>query len=96
MFKQMNQIIDKFMPYILILLGLFLVYTGEVIPGGIGVVMGVFMFGIDLKKYGPFIIICLGLFMLGFMGQIYPAAACIILGALFLLERFWPDRKIND
>ena len=62
MYKQMNKIIDKILPYILILLGLLLVYTGEMKLGGIGVVMGVFLFGIDLKKYGPFIIIILGLF----------------------------------
>jgi len=96
MYKQINQIIDKFMPYILILLGLFLVYTGEMIPGGIGIILGVIMLDFNLKKYIPYLFILLGLFLLGFMGQIYPAAVCIILGALLLLERFWPDRKIND
>ncbi len=89
----MNKIIDKLLPYILILLGLFVGVKGEFVPGGIGVFMGVFMFGVDLKKYGPYILILLGLFILGFLKQIYPAAACLIFGGIIILERIWPDRK---
>lgn len=91
-----NKIIDKFMPWLLILLGLFVGYMGEVIPGGLGVILGILMFDFNLKKYIPYLVIILGLFLLGFMGQIYPAAACVILGVLFLLERFWPEEKKSE
>lgn len=86
-------IIDKVMPYLLILLGLFTVYIGELIPGGVGIILGILMFEIDFKKYLPFLLIFLGLFLLGFMGQIYPAAACIIFGVILLLEAIWPEKK---
>lgn len=90
----MNKLIDKFMPYLMILLGLIVfLYMGEMILGGIGIVLGTLMFEVNYKKYLPFLLILLGLFLLGFMGQIYPAVACIILGVLFLLERFWPEDK---
>lgn len=80
----------------MILLGLFTVYLGEIIPGGIGIILGILMFEINLMRYLPFLLILLGLFLLGFMGLIYPAAACIIFGVLMLLEKIWPEAKKSE
>lgn len=92
----MNKLFDKFLPYLMILLGLFTVYTGDIIPGGVGIILGIFMFEINLMRYLPFLLILLGLFLLGFMGLIYPAAACIIFGVLMLLEKIWPEAKKSE
>lgn len=80
----------------MILLSLFTVYTGEIIPGGIGIILGILMFEFNLMRYLPFLLILLGLFLLGFMGLIYPAAACIIFGVLMLLEKIWPEAKKSE
>lgn len=92
----MNKIFDKLLPYSLIILGLFLGVIGERIPAVVGILLGILGLNLGIKKYLPYLIIFLGLFLLGFMGQIYPAAACIIWGMLLLLEKIWPEKKKAD
>ena len=90
----MNSIIDKFTPYLFVLLGLFLfVFTGDAILAGISLGLSVLGLGIDINKYMPYIFVLLGILLLGYMGQIYPAVACFLIGLIMILEKIWPEKS---